>query len=152
MNHESRITNHESLKLGKRVDKFPNPSVDIDASFGLDIGASVGMFGGRELVPIAENIRVKVSVPWYAWLYPGAAVALPIVLGNAEDDANAMARRTVSRFVDEAISELFERIVIPPLPAGYDKHSVRIAAGGQGGLVSITYCPAFAPPVVVEFE
>ena len=133
------------LKLGGRVDWFPDPDIDVDARFGLTVSSDFPV--GRSIVPTNEDIKVKASLPFYAWLIPGAAVALPIVLGNAEDETRAGMRDAIRSFVSQGIDGYFNAL---PVLAGLEAHSVRIHTGGPDGIVEATFCPTTAPPIVIE--
>ena len=65
------------LRLASVQNNFPDPSVDIDVSFGLGVAADDIVAFRRKLVPVAVSISVGVSVPWWAWLIPGLRSASP---------------------------------------------------------------------------
>src|SRR5205814_8600246 len=76
------------LRLGKEVNNFPNPDVDIDASFGLAVHDGV-------LESVGEQVSVDISFPWYAWLAPGAFIALSIAIDMAKDSARKKMHETI---------------------------------------------------------
>lgn len=145
------ITPHQIrflLKLGTEIDNFPNPEIDIDASFGLTVATtdSITVLRDYKVVPINDRVEVSISVPWYAWLIPGAPIGLGIALDMAKDRATKGIRESIPGLVDEAI---IDRIAEP---AGMEPHSVRILTGGfnNQGIVEVTFCPVERPPVAIE--
>jgi len=133
------------LKLGAYLDNGPNPDIDIDASFGLDVVASdtiLAIGHRRKVVPIKIDVNVSVSVPWYVWLIPGANTWLPDVLSAAEDQARQRIEASIPRLVADGIVGRIAK------PAGLEPHSVRINEGGfnNQGVVEFTYCPVERPP------
>src|SRR5438477_4441652 len=47
------------LQLGQEVENFPNPSIDLSISFGLQVVPdSFSILGHRRIVPVAEVINV----------------------------------------------------------------------------------------------
>jgi hypothetical protein len=126
------------LKLASVQDNFPDPSVDIDVSFGLDVAADDLVAFRRKLIPTAVNISVDVSVPWYVWFIPGAIIGLSVALDMARDKARKEMQTVVNRLVDEAISPLFRSLQVPD---AMEEHSVRIFVIEGWGIVEVTYCP-----------
>ena len=126
------------LRLGSVLNNFPDPSVDIDVSFGLGVAADDLVVFRRKLVPIAVNISVDVSVPWWAWLIPGAQIGLAIALDMARDSARKEMQSVVNRLVDEAISPFFRSLQVPD---SMEEHSARIFVAEGFGTVEVTYCP-----------
>jgi len=139
------------LKLAGRVNNFPDPDIDVDASFGLTVARSsdsvAALFPKTELVPTAVEVNVSVSFPWWAYLIPGAVIGLPIAAGMAEDRARAAFTRAIGRFVAEVVNPLFGNLE----PANMEKHRARIYVDDVGGgTVEVDFCPVPQPVVVVE--
>jgi hypothetical protein len=115
------------LHLGKEVNNFPNPSVTINASFGLTIHDGT-------LEPFGEQISIDISFPWYAWLVPGAALGLPIAIDMAKDSG----RKDVHEMI-EGIGQVLNFFATPPL--GKRLSTVRVDKGNNGaGLIELTAC------------
>jgi hypothetical protein len=64
-----------SLRLTAPMNNRPNPSIDIDGSFGL--GVVNGVLEAR-----GERVEADVSVPWYVSAVFGISIALQIALGR----------------------------------------------------------------------
>ncbi|MBN1964210.1 MAG: hypothetical protein JW910_06165 [Anaerolineae bacterium] len=115
------------LRLKNRVNNFPDPSVDIDASFGLAVHDGT-------LEPVAEQISVDVSVPWWAWLIPGAPIGLAIAIDMAKDGA----KKDVHEMI-QSLGQLLNFFATPPL--GQRLSTVRVDNGNNGaGLIELTAC------------
>ena len=115
------------LRLKKEVNNFPNPDVDIDASFGLAVVNGA-------LVPINEQVSVDISFPWYAWLVPGAAIGLPIAIDMAKEGAIKKMRETIQDVV------LLLGFFGTP-PEGKRLSTVRVDDGNNGaGVIEFTAC------------
>jgi hypothetical protein len=116
------------LNLGKEIELFPNPTICINCSFGL------GVTDGR-LISLREQVAADVSVPAYAWLYPGSFPALGIALDMARDTATAGGFTLIS-----AIIQLLEFSWAPA--EGMRRHSVRVGPSDDGaGTIEVTECP-----------
>jgi hypothetical protein len=126
------------LKLASVLNNFPDPSVDIDVSFGLGVAADDIVAFKRKLVPTVVNIGVDVSVPWWAWLIPGAPIGLAIALDMARDSTRKEMQTVVNKLVDEAISPFFRSLQVPD---AMEEHSARIFVIEGFGTVEVTYCP-----------
>lgn len=126
------------LRLASVQNNFPDPSVDIDVSFGLGVAADDLVAFRRKLVPVAVNISVDVSVPWWVWLIPGVQIGLAIALDMARDSARKEMQTIVNRLVDEAISPFFRSLQVPD---AMEEHSARIFVIEGFGTVEVTYCP-----------
>lgn len=130
------------LRLGRRINNFPDASVDIDASFGLSVIDDEIIVGRRRLVAIDETIHADVTMPFTAWLLAGPVI-LPIILGNATDDARRSTRASIGRLVVEVIAPVFDQQEGPP---NLVKQRVRIYTGpGSSGVVEVRYCPGGLP-------
>lgn len=127
-----------TLRLASVLNNFPDPSVDIDVSLGLGVAADDLVTFRRRLIPVAVNISVDVSVPWWAWLIPGAPIGLAIALDMARDGARKEMQTMVNRLVDEAISPFFRSLQVPD---AMEEHSARIFVIEGFGTVEVTYCP-----------
>lgn len=115
------------LRLRKEVDYFPDPSIFIDASFGLTVRHG-------DLEPIGEQVSANASVPWYAWGYPGAVPALGIALSMAEGSAKKKMHDTI-----QSLAQLLTAVTFPP--PGKHLSAVRIDAGNNGaGVIEVTGC------------
>jgi hypothetical protein len=112
------------LRLGKTINNFSDPSISIDASFGLAVHDGT-------LVAIAEQISVDVSVPWYAWLVPGAFPALAIALDGAREDAKKGAHDMI-----QGAAQVLNFFSTPPL--GKRLSTVRVDAGNNGETTACT--------------
>jgi hypothetical protein len=138
------------LKLGGEVNNFPNPDINVDASFGLGIAQSSapdgGIFPQNVIVATAVDVNVSVSFPWWAYLVPGAAIGLPIAAGMAQDRVRAEFTNAITRFVAEGVNPLFNLVE----PAGTEKHRIRIFVSDQVGIVEVDYCPVPQPEVVIQ--
>jgi hypothetical protein len=92
----------------------------------------------RKLIPTVVSISVDVSVPWWAWLIPGAQIGLAIALDMARDSAKKDMQAAVNKLVDQAISP-FSRLL--QVPDSMEEHSARIFVVEGLGIVEVTYCP-----------
>ncbi|MBZ0291592.1 MAG: hypothetical protein K8L99_03400, partial [Anaerolineae bacterium] len=116
------------LYLQKRVNNFPDPSVDIDASFSLIIRDG-------SLQSAAEQVSVDVSVPWWAWAIPGAIPGLAIALDGGREDARKSAHNAIQGLV-----ELLNFLSNPG--EGMQLQNVRILTDDTGaGVIELTACP-----------
>jgi hypothetical protein len=115
------------LALEKAINNFPNPDVDIDASFGLAVHDGT-------LEPIAEQISVEISVPWWAWLIPGAFPGLAIAIDMGREDA--------LKRMHEAIQGLGQILnFLASAPLGKRLSTVRVDDGNNGaGVIELTAC------------
>lgn len=115
------------LRLKKSLDYFPNPSISIDASFGLTVRHG-------KLEPIGEQISFSISVPWYAWGYPGAVPALAIAMDMARESGTKKMHETIQN-----LAQLLTAVTFPP--PGKHLSAVRIDAGNNGaGVIEVTGC------------
>ena len=117
------------MKLSQSVNNFPDPDVDIDVSFGLKVEDGV-------LVPIGEQISVDISVPWWAWLIPGAPIGLAIAIDMGKDSAKKQ--------MHEAVAGLAQLLTFfATFPAGLQLRTVRIDKDetGNNGIIEFTACP-----------
>lgn len=125
------------LQLTKQISHFPDPAVDIDASFGLtvhDVGPESIAAPPRVLELTDEQINVDISEPWYAWLIPGAALFLPIALDGGKTDAHNKMHELL-----QGIIELLNVHLTPP--DGYRMRSVRVDVDSNGaGIIETTQC------------
>ena len=140
------------LVLGKKVPHFPDPTITIDASFGLAVvpgpppsGRFVPPpfpgFYPPVLAPADEVITTDCSFPWYAWLVPVAPFVLPIVESGAEADAYKDAESMIDDIVTELLNPFF------PTPQGMWKHNAAFYVDEYGGEFSVTFCPIPRPTV-----
>jgi hypothetical protein len=118
---------HLKLLLEKEVNNFPNTDVDINASFGLAVVDGA-------LIPTGQQISIDISFPWYAWLVPGAALALPIAIDMAKESAAKDMREAI-----EGLAQLLSFLGLPP--KGLRMNTVRIDNGNNGaGVIEFTAC------------
>lgn len=117
------------MKLSQSVDNFPDPDVDTDVSFGLVVQDGL-------LVPIAEQISVDISVPWWAWFIPGAQIGLAIALDMGRDDARKKMHEAVL-----GLAQILTAFAV--FPNGLQLRTVRIDKGetGNSGIIEFTACP-----------
>jgi hypothetical protein len=116
------------LRLKKEQNNFPDPDVDIDASFGLAVHEGA-------LVAIFEQISVDVSFPWWAWLAPGAPIGLGIAIDMAKDSARKKIHETI-----QGLLQILTFYGTPP--SGMRLSTVRVDDGNNGaGVVEFTACP-----------
>jgi hypothetical protein len=116
------------LYLKKRVNNFPDPSVDIDASFSL-------VTRDGSLQSAAEQISVDVSVPWWAWAIPGAIPGLAIALDGGREDARKSAQSAI-----QGLIELLNFLSNPG--KGMRLQNVRVFKDDNGaGVIELTACP-----------
>jgi len=144
---------HISLQLAQRVKDFPDPAVDISASFGLQIiHNSVNVFGANRLAPVDENISVDVSFPWYAWLVPGAQIALPIAIDGIQQKARVATGEMITQIVgNSGLSPTNAKNLdnFFPTPPHTEKHGVKLFVDPDGhGVFSVTFCPRTGGVVV----
>lgn len=141
-----------TLRLAQRRNNAPNPSVDIDASFTVDVVPITPRGRGglladdtpfhyhfHQLAPANEKIAVDVSFPWYVWLIPGAMIALPIAISGAEENARAKASEMISDIVEALNGWFHQSHVQPPT---MDKHDAGFYVNPQGEQrFWINFCP-----------
>lgn len=117
------------MKLAQSINNFPDPDVDTDVSFSLKVEDGV-------LVPFNEQISVDVSVPWWAWLIPGAPIGLGIALDMGRDSAR--------KKMHEAVVGLAQLLTFfAGVPAGMQLRTVTIDKDetGNNGIIEFTSCP-----------
>jgi hypothetical protein len=141
-----------TLRLAKSVRHFPDPAINIDASFALDVipisrqgrgqflaGITPFQHDFHQLASTAESINVDVSFPIYVWLIPGAMIGLPIVISGAEDTAHAKAAKMISDIVEKLNDWFHQAYVQPPK---MDKHDASFYVNPQGDQrFWINFCP-----------
>jgi hypothetical protein len=141
------------LVLSKRVSDWPDPTITIDMSFGLEIVPgplpTTGRFHAPELglaisiVPpvigaVDLQTAVDASFPWWAWLVPGAMLGLPIVTSGIEADTE----RELPSMADQianGLNTLFQD------PAHKIKQNVTLSVAYGSGQVGVTFCPIPEP-------
>jgi len=136
------------LVLGKSINNFPDPTITIDASFGLDVVPgpppvvvlpTPWTMIPPVLAPVNKDIHTDVSFPWYAWLVPGAMIGLPIAISGAEADAYHAA----DSMIDDIVADLLNGFFAAP-PHMY-KQSVALFVDSFGGEFGVRFCPAPRP-------
>lgn len=141
------------LVLGKKVNNFPDPTITITSSFGLDIVPGPPPRRRPPLdtalppvrVPpvigaVNQDINVDISFPWYAWLVPGAMIGLPIAISNGEADAE----RDTASMIDSIAAGLDGLIAAPPNT--YKEHVALYVDGYGDSEFEVTFCPP--PPLL----
>ena len=117
------------LHLGKNVPNFPDANVEIDASFGLKVEEG-------HVVSFEKTIKVDVSVPWYAWLVPGAALGLALAIAMGEDSARSSTKKLI-----DGVGLLLD-FVSPFSNSNLVKHSVRVGVTEDGDpTIDVQACP-----------
>ncbi len=118
------------LLLGIRLNNFPDPNVNIDASFGLAVHDGV-------LEATGEQISVDIGFPWWqswVWGIPGAFLGLAIALDMGKDEAKKMMHNGILGLV-----ELLNFYLTPP--KGFHMQSVRVDDGNNGaGIIETLQC------------
>ena len=115
------------LQLGKRMNNFPDPSVNIDASFGVVVHDGT-------LEAAAEQISIDISVPFWAWAIPGALPGLAIAIDMAKDSATKRMHNVI-----QGLGQVLNFYASPPL--GKRLSTVRVDDGNNGaGLIELTAC------------
>jgi hypothetical protein len=146
-----------TLRLAKSVNNFPDPAINIDASFALDVvpiprhgpgrflaGITTFQYDFHQLAPASQSINVDVSFPFYVWLIPGALIALPIVISGAEDNGHAKAAKMITDIVERLNDWFHQSYVQPPK---MDKHDASFYVNPQGDQrFWINFCPAPSSP------
>jgi hypothetical protein len=150
-----------TLRLAQELNNAPNPAINIDASFKLDVipiarqgrggllaGITPFQYQFHQLAPANEEIDADVSFPWYVWLVPGAMIALPIAISNAEEKARAKATKMISNIVHTLNGWFHQSHVQPPK---MDKHDAGFYVNPQGERrFWINFCPV--PDIITVSE
>lgn len=127
------------LHLGAEVNNLPDPTIRIQASFGL------GVVDGR-LTSWGHQVSADVSVPWWAWSVPGALPGLAIALSDAEEEAVEQGENVIS-----GLTALLEFLWAPQ--QDFRRHSVRVGVDQDGlGTIEVTECPFDSLRRVVDFQ
>jgi hypothetical protein len=140
------------LVLTKSVNNFPDPTITITSSFGLDIVPGPP----RKLRPpldttlpirvppvigaVNKDINVDISFPWYAWLVPGAMIGLPIAISNGEADAE----RDTASMIDSIAAGLNGLFATPSNT--YKEHVALYVDDCGDSEFEVTFCPP--PPLL----
>jgi hypothetical protein len=126
------------LYLSKSVNDFPDPYVDIDASFGLavhDVGQLSLAVPQRALESTDEQINVNIYLPLWAEFLFGAAFELWVIATNAQEDV-----RTKMQDLIQGIVQYLNFHLTPP--EGFRMSSVRVDQDNNGnGILETTECP-----------
>jgi hypothetical protein len=79
---------------------------------------------------------VDVSVPWWAWLIPGAPIGLGIAIDMGRDDAKKQMHEAVA-----GLAQLLTFFAV--FPQGIQLRTVRIDKDetGNNGIIEFTGCP-----------
>jgi hypothetical protein len=147
-----------TLRLGKRIAWFPDPVIEIAASFGLEVVREMGYYAGggpaaevrplltTRLAPTSEEISVDVTFDWWAWAAPGAVIALIVAISGAEEKARAATVRLIADIADGC-----DRFPLGP-PPHTEKEAVDLYVDGSGhGIFEVTFCPP-PKPIAVESQ
>jgi hypothetical protein len=131
---------------------LPDPIIDIDASFTLDVIPIPRQGGGgllgdttafqyhfHQLAPANEEVSVAVNVHWWWWLIPGLAFYLIYALSGAADAPRAKATKMIAE-ITEALNGWFHGSDVNP--PKMDKHDAGFYVNPQGEeRFWITFCP-----------
>jgi hypothetical protein len=144
-----------TLHLGKHLGTtFPNPTIDIDASFALEVvpippgGRGQGITSPfrhefHQLAPANQSINTDVSFPWWAWLIPGAIIGLSIAETDAQDQAYGAAGDMITEIVQFLNVWFSQSYVQPPK---MDKHDAGFYVNPQRDQrFWINFCPVPSP-------
>jgi hypothetical protein len=116
------------LNLGYDLDRLPDPTIRIEGGFGLDVHDG-------QVIGVGQSVSADVSVPRYAWLIPGAMIALPIAISQAEQTARAAGNNAIAGLVN------LIAFLSPPTD-GMRRHRIRIDATDDGfGIIEVSECP-----------
>jgi hypothetical protein len=115
------------LLVKQRLDNRPDPTITIDAGFGL--GLDDGHF-----VPRGQDVDADVSVPWWVYAAPGAPIWLPILLSNGRQAARQAGTNAITSIV-QALDQLYGA------EDGYVRQNVEIT-DESGGTIEVTDCPS----------
>jgi hypothetical protein len=127
------------LHVGADINNLPDPTIRIEASFGL------GAADGR-LRSWGHQVSADVSVPWRAWSIPGALPGLAIAISGAEEDAEDQGENVMLRLV-----ALLEFLWTPQ--QDFRRHSVRVGADDDGfGFIQVTECPYDTLREIVDLQ
>ena len=142
-----------TLRLAQRRNNQPDPTIDIDASFTLDVieiprqgragllaDITAFQYHFHQLAPANEKINVVVSVPWYWWFIPGANLILLFLLSGADDAPRAKTTKMIGE-ITEALNGWFHGSDVNP--PKMDKHDAGFYVNPQGEeRFWINFCPA----------
>jgi hypothetical protein len=118
-----------TLKLKARVDDWPDPNVDVHASFGLTVIDGV-------LVPINDDINVSITFPFWVWGIPGAQFALIMAIADGERET----RTQIKNAIYGGIAQFFNAFARPS--EGKRLRTVQQIDKGDGeGSVIVMACP-----------
>lgn len=145
------------LRLGKRIAWFPDPVIEISASFGLEVVREMGYHAGggpaAEIRPLltthlassSEEIIVDVSFDWWAWAAPGAVIGLAIAISGAEEHGRAATARLIADIVDG-----LDGFYATPPHTEKESADLYVDASGKGTF-AVTFCPP-PKPIAVESQ
>jgi hypothetical protein len=147
MINEDRL--YITLRLGQHVNNFPDPAVNIDASFALDVAPDPGHHGLGAVSPFPrhrhvatrEQIKTEVSFPF--WAYAIGFIGLAIAVDMAEDKAHRQAQSMIDQIVD-----LLNGWFRVPAVHGLDKHDAGFYVNpSREQLFWVTFCPPLEPVI-----
>lgn len=139
-----------TLRLTKQVSHFPDPAIDIDASFALDVVPIPTPLPHdfHRLTPTNVEISVDIVFPFYVWFIPGITFPLLLAIAMEEDAARDRAAKMISDVV-EALNGWFHQSYVQP--PQMDKHDASFYVNPQGKQrFWITFCPAPSPPTTSD--
>ncbi|MEU6324968.1 hypothetical protein [Streptomyces sp. NPDC047009] len=117
------------LHLGKRIPRIPDPSVEIDASFGLTISQG-------HITSAVQEINTNVGLPWYLTAIFGSIADLEILISNANAEAQNSAQRLIT-----GIGQLIDVSAVFSSPT-LVKRNVRVGVDDDGkGTIDVQACP-----------
>jgi hypothetical protein len=114
------------LLLGQNLSNKPDPTITINASFGLGIEDG-------DFVPRGRDVDAEVTLPRWVYLQPGAAW-ITVVLAIARVAAHQAAMDAITSVVG-AINFVFF------VEDGYVRQNVNVFAEDGGG-IEVTNCPS----------
>ena len=116
------------LKLRGRVSDLPDPTIDIEASFGLTVTDG-------KIVPINDQINVSIAFPWWIYGVPGLQFALIMAIADGEKETRQIVRDAIYNDL-AAFFNLFAR------PSdGKRLRTVKVDKGNGEGSIVVTACP-----------
>jgi hypothetical protein len=121
-----RISFH--IHVRKRLSDFPDPTVDIDASFGLTVRDG-------HLESVDEDVKASVSESWYVWLIPLVPFPLALALAMAQGDAEKGGRDAI-----RGVVQFLSFFALTPPGPHMRLTGVAIEVGDGSGVLQFTWC------------
>ncbi|WP_266180342.1 hypothetical protein [Dyella humicola] len=139
-----------SLRLMQSVPDFPDPSVNIDASFELSVvpipsahhltpPLTIQEHTYHQLAPVNVAVNVDIGFPWWVYLTPANSIALWIAVSGGKDHATKNANTMITAVVSALDGWFKQTFVQRP---GMDKHDAGFYVNPEGDQrFWITFCP-----------